>query len=98
MGSAIQDQFSLKWKDFHANIATSFKGLRDDDDFLDVTVACDEDKQLQAHKVILSACSPFFKSILKKNPHQHPLLYLKGVKYEDLVSVLNFMYSKLIRP
>ena len=57
----------------------------------DVTLAFD-DNQLQAHKVILSACSPFFRSVLKKNPHQHPLLYLKGVKYEDILSVLNFMY------
>jgi len=62
-----------------------------DKDFFDVTLACD-DNQLQAHKVILSACSTFFRSVLKKNPHQHPLLYLKGVKYEDIVSVLNFMY------
>ena len=44
------------------------------------------------HKVILSACSNFFKSLLRRNPHNHPLLYLKGVKYSDLLCVLNFMY------
>jgi len=60
-------------------------------DFFDVTLACD-DEQIQAHKVILSACSPFFRNVLRRNPHQHPLLYLKGVKYTDLQSVLNFMY------
>merc|ERR1740124_1479188 len=59
--------------------------------FFDVTLACD-DEQIQAHKVILSACSPFFRNILRRNSHQHPLLYLKGVKYTDLQSVLNFMY------
>merc|ERR1712106_1055979 len=48
--------------------------------------------QMQAHKLILSACSPFFRTILRRNRHEHPLLYLKGVKYADLVSVLNFMY------
>merc|ERR1719233_732299 len=47
---------------------------------------------MQSHKVILSACSPFFRGILRRNKHEHPLLYLKGVKYADLVSVLNFMY------
>merc|ERR1712202_1301 len=46
----------------------------------------------QTHKVILSACSPFFRNVLRRNPHQHPLLYLKGVKYKELLSVLNFMY------
>jgi len=93
MGSAIQDQFSLKWKDFHANIATSFKGLRDDDDFLDVTVACDEDKQLQAHKVILSACSPYFRAMLRKNKSQHPVLIMPdSVRFQDVVSLVDFMY------
>ena len=85
------EKFCLRWNDFENNISTAFRELRDDKDFFDVTLACD-DNQLQAHKVILSACSPFFRSVLKKNPHQHPLLYLKGVKYEDILSVLNFMY------
>jgi len=85
------EKFCLRWNEFENNISTAFRELRDDKDFFDVTLACD-DNQLQAHKVILSACSPFFRSVLKKNPHQHPLLYLKGVKYEDILSVLNFMY------
>ena len=51
-----------------------------------------EDDQIQAHRVIISACSPFFRNILRRNPHQHPLLYLKGVKYRELLAILNFMY------
>jgi len=86
-----QEKFCLKWNDFERNISLSFRDLRDDRDFFDVTLACDN-SQLQAHKVILSACSPFFRSVLKQNPHQHPLLYLKGVRSKDLESVLNFMY------
>ena len=85
------DKFCLRWNDFENNISNSFKELRDDKDFFDVTLAC-SGYQLQAHKVILSACSPFFRSILKKNPHPHPLLYLKGVQYEEIQSVLTFMY------
>jgi len=85
------EKFCLRWNDFEANISTAFRELREDKDFFDVTLACDDD-QLQAHKVILSACSPFFRTILKRNKHEHPLLYLKGVKYIDLVAVLNFMY------
>ena len=85
------EKFCLRWNDFESNISSAFKELRDDKDFFDVTLACD-DEQIQAHKVILSACSPFFRSVLRRNPHQHPLLYLKGVKYTDLQSVLNFMY------
>ena len=89
MGST--EKFCLRWNDFESNISTAFQELREDKDFFDVTLACDDD-QIQGHKVILSACSPFFRSILRRNRHEHPLLYLKGVKYADLVSVLNFMY------
>jgi len=88
MGS---EKFCLRWNDFENNISQAFKELRDDKDFFDVTLACD-DEQIQAHKVILSACSPFFRNILRRNHHPHPLLYMKGVKYADLQSVLNFMY------
>jgi len=85
------EKFCLRWNDFESNISTAFRELRDDKDFFDVTLACD-DEQIQAHKVILSACSPFFRGILRRNPHANPLLYLKGVKFTDLQSVLNFMY------
>jgi len=60
--------------------------------FFNVTLCCDDDSQVDAHKTILSACSPFFRSVLKRNPHQHPLLYLKGVKYKEMVAILDFMY------
>jgi len=85
------EKFCLKWNEFESNVSTAFRELRDDKDFFDVTLAC-EGNQLEAHKVILSACSPFFRAVLKRNPHSHPLLYLKGIKYEDVLAVLNFMY------
>jgi len=86
------EKFCLRWNDFESNISVAFRELREEKDFFDVTLACD-DSQVQAHKVILSACSPFFRNILRRNPHQHPLLYLKGVKYKELLSVLDFMYQ-----
>merc|ERR1712190_69408 len=47
---------------------------------------------MEAHKMILAACSPFFRNILRKNPHSHPLLYIKGVRICDLKAILDFMY------
>eukprot|EP00092_Neocalanus_flemingeri_P033748 GFUD01036693.1.p1 GENE.GFUD01036693.1~~GFUD01036693.1.p1 ORF type:complete len:350 (+),score=84.02 GFUD01036693.1:85-1134(+) len=85
------EKFCLRWNDFETNISSAFRALREDKDLFDVTLVCD-DEQIQSHKVILSACSPFFRKILCRNPHQHPLLYLKGVNCSDLQSVLNFMY------
>jgi len=86
------EKFCLRWNDFESNISVAFRELREDKDFFDITLAC-EDEQLSAHKVILSACSPLFRNLLRRNPHQHPLLYLKSVRYTDLQAVLNFMYN-----
>ena len=85
------EKFCLKWNDFERNISLSFRELKEEKDFFDVTLACDDD-QVRAHKLILSACSPFFKDILRRNPHQHPLLYLRGIKFRDIQSILQFMY------
>ena len=48
--------------------------------------------QIGAHRVILAASSPFFKKVLKKVSHNHPLIYLKGVKFASLEAVLSFVY------
>ena len=48
------DKFSLKWNDFQDVLKSSVGELRDDADFTDVTLAC-EDQSLKAHKVTLSA-------------------------------------------
>jgi len=85
------EKFCLRWNDFESNISSAFRDIRNEKEFFDITIAC-EDEQLQAHKVILSACSPFFKNVLRRNQHQHPLLYLKGVSFKDMEAVLNFMY------
>ena len=85
------EKFCLKWNDFESNICSAFRDLKNEKDFFDVTIACEEE-QVLAHKVILSACSPFFKNLLRRNQHQHPLLYLKGISFSGIQSVLNFMY------
>ena len=86
------EKFCLKWNDFDKNVSSSFKLLREEKDFFNVSLVCEDSGQMEAHKVVLAACSPFFKEILRRNPHQHPLIYLKGVKLSDLGSILNFMY------
>ena len=91
------EKFCLKWNDFESNISGAFRELRDEKDFFDVTLACD-DNQIKAHKVIISACSPFFRNVLRQNPHQHPLLYMRGVNFTDLQSVLTFMYQGEVSP
>ncbi len=72
----MSEKFSLQWNDFQAVVSQSFSALRQEKDFFDVTLVSDDEVQISAHKLVLSACSAFFKSILKRNSHSHPLLYL----------------------
>ena len=86
------DKLCLNWKNFQQNISSAFRDLRSDDDFSDVTLACGDGFQVSAHKVILASSSPFFMNILKMNKNPHPLIYMRGMKSEDLVSIVDFLY------
>ena len=87
----MEGKFKLEWTDFEQNLVASFHQLRRDNELFDVTLVC-EDEQVEAHKVILSASGGFFKSIMKKNSHSHPLIYMKGVRIGDMRALLDFMY------
>ena len=90
--TSSSEKFCLKWNDFQQNIASSYQELRKDSEFSDVTLVCEEDQQIEAHRVILTACSPFFSSILKKSKHPHPMIYMRGIMAKDLVAIMDFIY------
>jgi len=81
----------LRWNDFEQNTSNALREVREEGEFFDCTLSTGE-KQLPAHKLILAACSPFFRGILRQNPHTNPLLYLKGVDHANLQSILQFLY------
>merc|ERR1719318_1970526 len=87
------EKFCLKWNQFEANIRVSFKALREEHRFFDVTLATDDGHQLQAHKMILSAGSQFFSDIFMKNTHTNILIYLKGINSTCLQHVTDFLYN-----
>ena len=86
------EKFCLKWDDFQHNIVSSFNDLREDSDFSDVTLVCDEDHQINAHRIILTACSTFFRTVLRRNKNSHPIIYMRGLKAKDLVALVDFIY------
>ena len=88
----MSEKLCLQWNDFKANVNSAFGKLRDDKEFTDVTLACEDGQQLEAHKVILIASSPFFEKILQDGKHPHPLIYLRGFQSNDLVAILDFLY------
>ena len=86
------EKFCLKWNDFQNSVTASFENLKSDTDFTDVTLACEDGQQIEAHKVILASSSPFFQNLLKKNKHPHPLIFMRGVKHEELAAIVDFLY------
>lgn len=89
----MAEKFSLKWNDFQPNIARSFTKLRHETDFYDVTLVSDDQKQVFAHKIVISSCSDYFRNILKQNIHPNPLLCLEGVNFDELNRILDYIYN-----
>ena len=89
----MSEKLCLQWNDFKENVNSAFGNLRNEKEFADVTLACEDGQQMEAHKVILAASSPFFEKILQKSKHPHPLIYLKGFQSKDFASILDFLYS-----
>ena len=89
----MSEKLCLKWNDFQDNVNTAFQRLKEDTNFTDVTLACEDGKQFEAHKVIITASSPFFQNLLTRNTHPHPLVYMRGMKSDDLLSILDFVYT-----
>ena len=88
----MSEKLCLQWNDFKENAIGAFGNLREDTDFADVTLACEDGIQVEAHKVILASSSPFFQNLLKTNKHPHPLIYMRGMKSDDLFAIVDFLY------
>ncbi|XP_070387690.1 protein tramtrack, beta isoform-like isoform X14 [Dermacentor albipictus] len=88
MGS---QQFCLKWNNHQSNMLAVFEQLLSNEALVDVTLAC-EGLSLKAHKMVLSACSPFFQALFVENPCKHPIVIMKDMRYMDLKAIVEFMY------
>ena len=67
------EKLCLQWNTFQNNISSAFRDLRDDKHFADVTLACEDGPQIDAHTVVLISCSPFFQNLLQRSKHTHPI-------------------------
>lgn len=85
-------QFCLRWNNYQSNLTNVFDQLLQNESFVDVTLACDGNS-IKAHKMVLSACSPYFQSLFFDNPCQHPIVIMRDVKWPELTAVVEFMYK-----
>jgi Cys2His2 zinc finger developmental/cell cycle regulator len=89
--AAMTQQYCLRWNNHQHNLLSVFEDLLHHEAFVDVTLACDG-LQLKAHKMVLSACSPYFQSMLYGTPDRHPIIFLRDVRYHEMKALLEFMY------
>ena len=83
----------MKWNDFTSNASRAFSSLRHEEYLHNVTLVSNDNQQVSAHKLVLSACSEYFRNIFKNNPSKHPLLCIDGVTKEDLTNIMDYMYK-----
>ncbi|XP_039282569.1 broad-complex core protein isoforms 1/2/3/4/5 isoform X1 [Nilaparvata lugens] len=92
-GGAGEQQFCLRWHNYQSSLLATLPLLLDGDDLTDVTL-CAGGKSLKAHRVVLSACSQYFKDLFKEmQPLQHPVIVVPGAEFNDLCALVTFMYS-----
>ena len=87
------EKLCLQWNDFQENFNSAFGKLRNDTELSDVTLVSDDEKQVEAQKVILASSTPFFANLLKRNKHPHPLIFMRGVKEDMLLAIVDFLYK-----
>ncbi|XP_053688194.1 protein bric-a-brac 1-like isoform X2 [Sabethes cyaneus] len=85
-------QFCLRWNNYQTNLTSVFDQLLQSESFVDVTLACDG-QSIKAHKMVLSACSPYFQTLFFDNPCQHPIIIMRDVKWPELKAIVDFMYK-----
>lgn len=85
-------QFCLRWNNYQTNLTNVFDQLLQSESFVDVTLACDG-HSVKAHKMVLSACSPYFQTLFFDNPCQHPIVIMRDIKWPELKAAVEFMYK-----
>ena len=86
------EYINLFWKEFQKTTTTNFTNLHGREDFTDITLVCTTGRQVKVQQVIFSSVTSLFKTVFEQNSFQHPLIYLKGVTFEDLNCVFDFIY------
>ena len=87
-----KEKFSIKWNAYSDHLKRIMKELMIDEEFSDVTLVTEDKKQIKANISILSASSPIFKDILKKEKNLNTIMYLRGVHSSEMEAIIQFIY------
>merc|ERR1712098_317691 len=94
MGPVIMDHdiFSVTWPSYTDHLKELLHDIWNSNELTDVTIFCEDKKQFNVHKIVLSACSPVFKSIIHETNMSNQVIYLRGIHSKEMESILRFIY------
>ena len=87
-----QEKYNLTWQTYSDHLKSMMRELMTNEEYSDVTLVTEDKQQINANIHILSACSPVFKDILKKEKNYRTIMYLKGIQYSEMESIMQFIY------
>ena len=88
-----QEKYTLHWHSYSDHLREALNEMMISSEFADVTLVTDDKQQIRAHRNILSACSPVFKSILQiDSKNANPVIYLRGIQHSEMESIMQFIY------
>ena len=87
-----QEKYNLNWHTYSDHLRDMLHEMMKSNELTDVTLVCDDKIQFKAHKIVLSACSSVFKSIINDLSHNTSVIYLRGIQHQEIESILQFMY------
>ena len=87
-----QEKCNLNWQTYSDHLREMMNEMMKSNELTDVTLVCDDKIQFNAHRVVVSACSSVFKSIINNIPQNSSVIYLRGIQHQEMESILEFMY------
>ena len=88
-----QQKYTLHWHSYSDHLRETLNEMLLSSEFADVTLVTDDKQKIRAHRNILSACSPVFKSILQfDSNNMNPVIYLRGVQHSEMESIMQFVF------
>ena len=87
-----QEKYNLNWHTYSDHLREMLHEMMKSNELTDVTLVCDDKRQFKAHKIVLSASSSVFKSIVHDLPQNNSVIYLRGIQHQEMESILEFMH------
>ena len=89
-----QDNYKLSWPDYSDYLQDTLRKMMNSESYKDVTLVCDDMRQIRAHRNILSTCSPIFNNILEiDSQNRNAVVFFRGVNHQDMESIITFIYN-----